>query len=75
LKARRKSTAPQVGVDEILPEYDLSHSRPNKYAARYAEGTDAVLLAPDVYRVFRSGKAVNDALRLVIKLYKVVGGR
>jgi hypothetical protein len=33
-----------------------------------------VPLDPDVRRVFRSEKAVNDALRLVIELRKVSGG-
>jgi hypothetical protein len=26
----------RVNADEILPEYDFSHAKPNKYAARYA---------------------------------------
>ena len=28
----------RVAPDEILPEYDFSRARPNKYAARYAKG-------------------------------------
>ena len=31
--------AGQVDADEILPEYDFSHARPNKYASRYAAGS------------------------------------
>ena len=34
-KERRKVRAARVGLDEILPEYDFSRARPNKYAARY----------------------------------------
>ena len=39
-----------------------------KYAQRYREGTNVVLLAPDVAREFKSDEAVNEALRLVIRL-------
>jgi len=42
-----------------------------KYAKRYHAGTNLVLLDPDVHKAFRSGRAVNDALRLVIELRKV----
>lgn len=34
-KLRRRVRAPaQFDLDEILPEYDFSRARPNKYAAR-----------------------------------------
>ena len=45
-----------------------------KYAKRYHAGTNLVLLDPDVRRVFRSERTVNDALRLVIQLRKVGSG-
>lgn len=35
---RKGKDASRVDLDEILPEYDFSRSRPNKYAARYAGG-------------------------------------
>ena len=58
--------------DELRPEYDLSEVLKDgvrgKYAERYEEGTNLVLLAPDVAAVFPDEKAVNDALRLVIQL-------
>lgn len=54
--------------DEIGPEYDLTHSRPNPYAARYTEDTRAVLLDADVAKVFPDAKAVNDALRALAKI-------
>ncbi|MDQ3604679.1 MAG: hypothetical protein M3418_00590 [Gemmatimonadota bacterium] len=55
-------------MDEIGAEYDLTNSRPNPYAERYAEDTRAVLLDPDVARVFPDAKAVNDALRALAKI-------
>lgn len=39
-----------------------------KYAKRYQEGSDLVLLDPEVRKAFRDEKAVNEALRLVIRL-------
>jgi len=61
--------------DELRPEYDLRRllrtGVRGKYAKRYQAGTNLVLLDPDVRRAFRDGKAVNDALRLVMQLQKV----
>ena len=55
-------TAP-VDADEILPEYDFSRGRPNKYARRYSAGSVAVVLEPDVAAAFPSAGEVNEALR------------
>jgi hypothetical protein len=59
--------------DELRPEYDLSQLGEGvrgKYAERYREGTNLVLLAPDVAEAFPTDEAVNEALRLLIKLAK-----
>jgi hypothetical protein len=65
-------------TDELRPEYDLSQllvgGVRGKYAKQFHAGTNLVLLDPDVRKAFRSEKAVNEALRLVIELRKV-GGR
>jgi len=39
-----------------------------KYAERYQDGTNLVLLASDVAAAFPTSEAVNEALRLVIRL-------
>jgi len=61
--------------DELRPEYDmkslLKGGERGKYAARYREGTNLVLLEPEVAKAFPNEKAVNEALRLVIKLKQV----
>jgi hypothetical protein len=54
--------------DEMLPEYDFSKGVRGKYAQRYAEGTNVVLLAPDVAKVFKNAEAVNNALRGLIEI-------
>jgi hypothetical protein len=62
-------------ADELRPEYDmkslLKGGTRGKYAKRFREGTNLVLLEPDVAGAFPDEKTVNDALRLVMKLTKV----
>jgi hypothetical protein len=53
----------QVGADEILPEYDFSRASRNKYASRYAAGSNVVVLEPDVAAAFPSSGEANEALR------------
>lgn len=55
--------AEKVDPDEMLLEYDFRGGERGKYAARYAEGTNVVLLDPDVAAVFPTAEAVNSALR------------
>ncbi|NQU25960.1 MAG: hypothetical protein HQ567_32120 [Candidatus Nealsonbacteria bacterium] len=57
--------------DELRPEYDESvfeNAERGKYARRYADGTNIVRLAPDVAAAFPDEKAVNDALRFVMRV-------
>jgi len=53
--------------EEMRSEYDFSGGVRGKYAARFAEGSNLVLLAPDVAAEFPTATAVNKALRAVIK--------
>ena len=61
--------------DELRPEYDLSELMKagvrGKYADRYREGTNLVLLAPDVTEAFPNAEAINEALRLVKRLSQI----
>jgi hypothetical protein len=49
--------------DQMLPEYDFSKGVRGKYAARYAEGSNVVVLDPDVAAEYPTAEAVNEALR------------
>jgi hypothetical protein len=60
--------APKRKRDEMLGEYDFSSGVRGKYAKRYAEGTNVVVLDPDVAAVFPDAQAVNDALRALVKI-------
>jgi len=56
--------------DDLRPEYDFSQMKGGvrgKYAERYREGTNVVLLDPDIADAFPDAKAVNDALRLLLR--------
>jgi len=57
--------------DEIRPEYDfatMDRGVRGKYADRYAQGVNVILLDDDVAEVFHDAGAVNDALRSLIKI-------
>lgn len=60
-----------TGDDELRPEYHREDFGPmvrGKYAARLKESSNVVLLDPDVAAAFPNAKAVNDALRGLLKL-------
>ncbi len=66
-----KKVEAEMGEDELRPEYDLSQLKGRvrgKYVERYRAGTNLVLLEPDVTAAFPDAKAVNEALRLLIKV-------
>ncbi|MBE9187757.1 MAG: hypothetical protein WBA89_23650 [Microcoleus sp.] len=57
--------------DELLAEYDFARMEGGvrgKYVERYRAGTNLVLLDPDIARAFPNDAAVNDALRMLIKI-------
>ena len=49
--------------DEMRAYYDFSAGVRGKYAKRYAEGTNVVVLDPDVADVFKDAESVNETLR------------
>ncbi|UVT15008.1 MAG: hypothetical protein H8K04_14420 [Nitrospira sp.] len=53
---------------DMLPEYDFSKGVRGKYANRYAEGSNVVVLSPDVAKIFRTSESVNEALRTLVRV-------
>jgi hypothetical protein len=51
---------------EMLEEYDFSNGVRGKYAGRFAQGSNVVVLDPDVAQVFTDSESVNQALRGLI---------
>ena len=68
-KANRKS------ANDMRPEYDFASMQGGvrgKYAAQYRAGTNLVLLDPEVAEAFPTDVAVNEALRAVLTMTKIV---
>ena len=53
--------------DDMRPEYDLRGGVRGKYYKQYLDGTNVVLLDPDVAAVFHDSESVNQALRVLMK--------
>ena len=62
---------PAADADTMRPEYDFSNAVRGVTAARYAQGTNVVLLDPDNAEVFPNSRAVNEALRTFTRLARV----
>ena len=59
--------------DTLRPEYDLKslgEGVRGKYYERYQEGTNVVVIDPDMAKEFPTAKAVNDGLRELIESRK-----
>jgi hypothetical protein len=49
--------------EDDIPEIDFTGGIRGKYYERYRQGTNVVLLEPDLAKVFRDSVVVNQALR------------
>jgi hypothetical protein len=77
-KAKRKTASPRRPADagdDLLPHYDFRGGERGKYAARYREGTNVVVLAPDVAARFPDSAAVNRALRALAEVADTAAGK
>lgn len=56
--------------DDLLPEYhfDYKKAKPNRFAKEESTRPIMIQLDADVAAVFRSAEAVNDALRLLLRI-------
>jgi hypothetical protein len=69
MKEQTMNKAPiQPEDDEMLEEYDFSTGVRGKYAQRYAAGSNVIILDPDLVELFPNSEAVNEALRLLVRL-------
>ena len=61
--------------DELREEYDLKtllkEGVRGKYVQQYQEGSNVVVLDPDVATAFPTREAVNEALRLAMRLARL----
>jgi hypothetical protein len=54
--------------DTMREEYDFSGGVRGKHYEAYRQGTNLVLLEPDVTKIFKDSAAVNSALRMLTKI-------
>ena len=57
--------------DEMRNHYDFSGGVRGKYAQRYADGSNVVVLDPDVARLFPNGQTVNETLRAIAEIVNI----
>jgi len=55
---------------DMLEEYDFSKGVQGKYDKRSAEGTNVVIIEPDVAKVFPDHDSVNQALRSLVEIIR-----
>jgi hypothetical protein len=60
---------PEEMEDDLRPEYDFDFSKAvrGKYYREYTESTNVVVLDPDIAVAFQNSKAVNEALRAMLR--------
>jgi hypothetical protein len=54
--------------DGMLDEYDFRGGDRGKYMGRYEEGSNVVVLSPDVAEAFPDSESVNEALRALMDI-------
>ncbi len=65
---KKKQTLIPEPDDDLLDNYDFSNGIRGKYVERFREGSNVVVLSPDVAEVFTDSESVNEALRTLIKI-------
>ena len=53
---------------DLLEEYDFRRGVRGKYAKRYAEGTNVIVIDPDVAEYFPDHDSVNQSLRGLVAI-------
>ena len=55
---------------DMLEEYDFSKGVRGKYAKKYVEGANVIVIEPDVAKVFPDHDSVNQALRSLVEIIR-----
>jgi hypothetical protein len=53
---------------DMLPGYDFSKGVRGKYYRAYSQGSNVVVLDPEVVKEFPDSRSVNEALKQIIKI-------
>jgi hypothetical protein len=66
-----KNKVSKPSVDDLRPEYDFDYSKAvrGKYYRRLLEeGSNVIVLDPEIAKAFRDSAAVNEALRSLLEI-------
>jgi hypothetical protein len=66
---------PEEHDEDMREEYDFSKGVRGKYAERFANGSNVVVLDPDVAEVFPDSESVNEALRKIANIVRERAGK
>lgn len=64
---KENSTNKKIEKHDIAAEYDFSGGTRGVYVVKHAHGSNIVALEPDAFEVFHGSRAVNEALRSLMK--------
>jgi len=64
--SRRKPNQDRAGELKSEHRFDYANAKPNRFASRVPGGSFAVLLDPDIARVFQNAESVNAVLRALL---------
>ena len=65
-----KKAIDKAAETQMRDEYDFSRGVRGKYARRYGQGANVVVLEDDVAKVFPNSQVVNDSLRALAGILK-----
>jgi hypothetical protein len=71
MKKKRKKINDDNGKD-MLKEYDFSSGVRGKYDKRLKKGNNIIILDKDLVKSFPDGESVNETLRAVVKISRIV---
>ena len=60
----------EIENNEMRKEYDFSKGVRGKYSNAYRQGSNVVVLEPEVVEEFPDAKSVNEALKQLIKIIR-----
>jgi len=74
-----KKATDKAAERELRAEYDFSRGVRGRYARRYEQGANVVVLDADVAKAFPNAEAVNASLRalasIIRRQYKTLAGK
>ena len=75
MKKKSSKQKPPGDSDTMREEYDFSGGVRGVTAPRYREGSNVIVVDPDLVDVFPDGESVNEALRALAQVIRARQGK